>query len=297
MPNAPEPDRGATPKRPGFDPRAESGDDPAGERTANPGEEVTEGYPMVPSDTETETVVINKPDPDNDPEAQPDGRQRERRFTAPGFDAQETAVIATAPEPATEVFQTPRAPAPTATPPGPTAPAGQVGMPPKTATPQSIPPRLGVKLRTSKQFNLGWVLALIVIVLALAAIAILGTVLLTRGKHSKVSQEDQVRHAIEGFDVAVQTGDLTALRTITCGTTRDGYVDYDGHAWEETYHRVSAAKQYPVIASIDQVVVNGQHAEANVTTFMAYDPQVRSTRSLDLQFRDDQWKICQSPSG
>jgi hypothetical protein len=141
------------------------------------------------------------------------------------------------------------------------------------------------------------VLAITVIVLALAAIAILGTVLLTRGRHAKVSQEDQVRHTIQQFDVAVQRGDLTALRGITCGTTRDGYVDYDEHAWQETYQRVSAAKQYPVIASIDQIVVNGQHAEANVTTFMAYDPQVRSTRSLDLQFRDDQWKICQSPSG
>jgi len=152
-------------------------------------------------------------------------------------------------------------------------------------------------LRTSKQYNWGWVLALVVIVLALAVITIMLTVLLTRGKHSKVSQEDQVRHTIESFDIAVQRGDLTALRTMTCGTTRDGYVDYDEHAWQETYQRVSAAKQYPVIASIDQVVVNGQHAEANVTTFMAYDPQVRSTRSLDLQFRDDQWKICQSPSG
>ena len=139
-------------------------------------------------------------------------------------------------------------------------------------------------------------LAIVVIVLALAAIAILGTVLLTRSKHAKVSQDDQVKHTIQAFDAAVQNGDLTALRTITCGTTRDGYVDYDERAWNETYHRVSAAKQYPVIASIDQVVVNGQHAEANITTFMAYDPQIRSTRSLDLQFRDDQWKICQSPS-
>jgi hypothetical protein len=275
MPNAPEPDHGAD-------------GDQAGEWTADPGEEVTESYPMVPRDAETETVVINKPDPDNDPQAQPDGQQRERRFTAPGFDAKETAVIATTPEPATEVF---------ATTPGPAPPTAQMGVPPKAAVPQSIPPRLGVKLRTSKQFNWGWVLALIVIVLALAAIAILGTVLLTRGKHLKVSQEDQVRHTIQSFDIAVQTGDLQALRTLTCGTTRDGYVDYDERAWQESYRRVSAAKQYPVIASIDQVVVNGQHAEANVTTFMAYDPQVRSTRSIDLQFRDDQWKICQSPTG
>ncbi|MGB8387790.1 hypothetical protein, partial [Mycobacterium sp.] len=206
----------------------------------------------------------------------------------PGFDAKETAIIATTPEPATEVF---------ATPPEPDGPTAQLGIPPKAAVPQSIPPRLGGKLRTTRQFNWGWVLALVAVVLALAAIAILGTVLLTHSKHAKVSQEDQVRQTIQQYDIAIQKGDLTALRTITCGNSRDGYVDYDEQAWDETYRRVSAAKQYPVIASIDQVVVNGQHAEANVTTFMAYDPQLRSTRSLDLQYRDNQWKICQSPTG
>ena len=278
MPNASEPDHGA----------ATPGDEPGAEQA----EEATEAYPLVPPDPETETVVIN-PDPAHQLHPDLEGQQAERRFTAPGFDAKETAIIATTPEPATEVF---------ASPPGQLGPPGGVlpgqPLPPKSAMPQSIPGREGGKLRSvAKNFNWGWVLAITVIVLALAAIAILGTVLLTRGKHSKVSQEDQVRHTIQNYDVAVQRGDLTALRTITCGTARDGYVDYDERAWDETYHRVSAAKQYPVIASIDQIVVNGQHAEANITTFMAYDPQVRSTRSLDLQFRDDQWKICQSPSG
>jgi hypothetical protein len=287
MPNPPEPDRGGAPKRPGFDPR-ESRSEPSDERAAERGEEVTEGYPLVPRDAETETVVINKPGPGNGPEPNPEGQKRERRFTAPGFDARETQVIATPAEPATEVF---------ASRPGGEGATTQLGVPPKAAVPQSIPPRLGARLQTSRQFNWGWVLALVVIVLALAAIAILGTVLLTRGKHSKVSEEDQVRTTIQQYDIAVQRGDLTALRTITCGTARDGYVDYDEHAWQETYQRVSAAKQYPVIASIDQVVVNGQHAEANITTFMAYDPSLRSTRSLDLQYRDDRWKICQSPSG
>ncbi|BBX64872.1 membrane protein [Mycobacterium saskatchewanense] len=286
MPNAPEPDRGAMPKRPGFDPRearGATGGDPPGD----PGSDATEGYPLIPNDAETETVVINRRDPGGDPEAQGDGQQPERRFTAPGFDARETAVIATGSEPATEVF----APQPGAD------PTAQLGVPPKAAVPQSIPPRLGARLQTSRQFNWGWVLAIVVIVLALVAIAVLGTVLLLRSKHTQVSQEDQVRHTISQYDIAVQRGDLIALRAMTCGTARDGYVDYDEHGWDETYRRVSAAKQYPVIASIDQVVVNGQHAEANVTTFMAYDPQVRSTRSLDLQYRDDQWKICQSPSG
>ena len=50
-----------------------------------------------------------------------------------------------------------------------------------------------------------------------------------------------------------------------------------------------------MVASIDQVVVNDNHAEANVTSFMAFDPSTRSTRSFDLEFRDEQWKICQAP--
>jgi hypothetical protein len=276
MPNPPEPDRD---------------------------EELTEAQPLVPHDSETETVVI-QPDPEGEPEATSAGQPRERRFTAPGFDAKETAIIATPPEPATEVFATPSVPpgslgqgaTPPAAPPN-LAPPQHPPPGPKTATPQSIPPRLGMKLPTSRQYNWGWVLAIVVIVLALAAIAILGTVLLTRHKKVSASPEVQVRQTVQSFDVAVQRGDLKTLRSITCGATRDGYVDYDEHAWDETYQRVSAAKQFPVIASIDQVVVNGQHAEANITTFMAYDPQLRSTRSLDLQFRDDQWKICQSPSG
>lgn len=264
--------------------------EPDREHPVEHGDEATESYPVVPDDPETETVVMNKSERGEAPEADPDNQQRERRFTAPGFDAKETAVMPTAPEPATEVFASPHGSR--------AGQAGQAGQQsPKAAVPQSIPPRLGAKLRTSPNVKWGWVLALVVLVLALAAIAILGTVLLTRGKHSKASQEDRVRHTIQTFDAAVQRGDLTTLRTLTCGTTRDGYVDFDEHEWAQTYRRVSAARQYPVIASIDQVVVNGPHAEANVTTFMAYDPRLRSTRSLDLQYRDDQWKVCQSAGG
>ncbi len=106
-----------------------------------------------------------------------------------------------------------------------------------------------------------------------------------------------MRTAIQDFDRAIQRGDLAALRSMTCGGTRDNYVNYNQEAWDETHARVAAAKQYPVVASIDQVIVNGDHAEANITTYMAFAPQTRSIRSLDLQFRDDQWKICQAPTG
>jgi hypothetical protein len=206
----------------------------------------------------------------------------ERRFTAPsGFDAGSTQKIDTPADPATEVM-----------PPVPTeAMAHQ-----KPVAPQLIPPRGDAPKPPRTRRSWGWVVALLLVIAALVAVAILGTLLLTRGSTPKASQEDMVRATIQNFDAAIQKGDLAALRGITCGTTRDSYVNYDDRAWQDTHTRVAAAKQYPVVASIDQVVVNGDHAEANVTTFMAYAPETRSTRSFDLQFRDEQWKICQAPS-
>jgi len=224
------------------------------------------------SEHEPATEVMAPADP-NAPGAQ--DQPEERRFTAPsGFDAGSTQVINRPSEPPTEVFTAQKA-----------------------AGPQEIPPRGDSPKPPGRKRSWGWVVAIAIIIVALAAIAVLGTLLITRSSAPQVSQEDMVRSTIEDFDVAVQNGDLAALRSMTCGATRDSYVRYDDKAWAETHARVSAAKQYPVVASIDQVVVNGDHAEANVTTFMAYAPQTRSTRSFDLQFRDDQWKICQAPTG
>ena len=203
----------------------------------------------------------------------------ERRFTAPsGFDAGVTTRIDTPSEPATEIMATAAAPAV------------------KPVSPQVIPPRgEAPKPPPAKRRSWGWVIALVLVIAALVAVAVLGTLLLTRDSEPTVSQEDRVRTTIEDYDTAIAKGDLAKLRSITCGKARDDYVTYNDRVWSETHSRIAAAKRYPVIASIDQVVVNGDHAEANVTTFMAYAPQTRSTRSFDLQFRDDQWKICQAP--
>jgi hypothetical protein len=204
----------------------------------------------------------------------------ERRFTAPsGFDAGATTKIDRPSEPATEVMATPAAPEP------------------KPVSPQVIPPRGEVlKPPPSKHRSWGWVIALLLVIAALVAVAVLGTLLLTRDSEPSVSQEERVRTTIESYDAAIAKGDLATLRGITCGKARDDYVNYNDGVWSQTHSRIAAAKRYPVIASIDQVVVNGDHAEANVTTFMAYAPQTRSTRSLDLEFRDEQWKICQAPN-
>jgi len=234
------------------------------------------------SEPTTEVVAAVDPSAD-DPTVAAEIPNTERRYTAPGFDASSTQIIDRTPEPETQVISTPTEVLPA------------VDPPPRTATPQSIPPRGTIpRPPVMRRRSWGWVVALILVIAALAAVAILGTVLLTRDNSPKASQEDMVRSTIENFDSAVQKGDLAALRSITCGQTRNAYVNYDDRAWSQTHARVAAARQYPVVASIDQVIVNGDHAEANVTSFMAFDPATRSTRSFDLQFRDNQWKICQA---
>ena len=241
---------------------------------------------------EPATEILLSPEAEAQLPAEETNQPAERRFTAPsGFDAGSTQKIDTPADPATEVMPVSYAPAGVAAATSFTEATPQQ----KPVAPQLIPPRTDSAKPPPTRRSWGWVVALLLVIAALVAVAILGTLLLTRGSSPKVSQEDMVRSTIQNFDVAIQNGDLATLRGITCGTTRDSYVNYDERAWTETHARVAAAKQYPVVASIDQVVVNGDHAEANVTTFMAYAPQTRSTRSFDLQFRDDQWKVCQAP--
>lgn len=250
----------------------------------------TPDHPDAPHDPDPVTEGI-EPDPEHEPATEimapappsggsPAAAPGERRFTAPSnFDAGTTQRMDTPVEPATEVFTT----------------SSDPGQQSRTVAPQLIPPRGEGPKPPAQRRSWGWVVAVVLVIAALVAIAVLGTVLLTRDSGPRVSQEEMVRATIEEFDAAIQRGDLAKLRSITCGATRDSYVRYDDRTWAETHNRVAAAEQYPVVASIDQVVINGDHAEANVTTFMAYAPETRSTRSFDLQFRDDHWKICQAP--
>jgi hypothetical protein len=290
MPNPSGPDRDDVPTSPASDPGSQA--DEAATEQPDGDDQATEVHPIVSADDDTATTVITESAPQSDDDGEavtevitteaPSGPSAagptgppERRFTAPGFDAGQTEVIPSVGDADTELFA---------------RHGGEAGK----ASPQQIPPRLGGKLPVTVSRSWGWVMALILIILALAVVAVLGTLWLTRDERQAASQEEKVRGTISNFDVAMQNGDLAALRSLTCGDIRDRYVNYDQKAWDDTYRRIAAAKQYPVVASIDEVVVNEGHAEANVTAFMAYEPRVRSTRSFDLQFRDDQWKICQS---
>lgn len=197
----------------------------------------------------------------------------ERRYTAPGFDAGCTQIIDRLPDDETEFIA---------------APTQSFASSPRVraVAPQAIPP--AAPRRPS------WLIPILLLLGAVVAAAVVGLLLMKRAHAAQAAREEAVRSAIKTFDAAVRKGDLTTLRSVTCGQTQQTYVNYDDKMWADTYARVSEAKQYPVVASVDEVVVNGDHAEANVTSYMAFDPDTKSTRSFDLQFRDQQWRICQS---
>ncbi|MCB0932281.1 MAG: DUF4878 domain-containing protein [Mycobacterium sp.] len=190
-----------------------------------------------------------------------------RRYTAPGFDAGSTQIIDRVPDDSgspTEVITR--------------------GFHRRPA-PRAIP---GHRRRRPI-----WRLVIGVLVAVLLVAGVVGGVMYKRHAE-RAAQQQAVRSAIETFDSAVRNGDLATLRDVTCGQLHDNYVKYDDSTWTDTYSKIMAAKQYPVVASVDQVVVNGTHAEANVSSYMAFEPTTTSTRSFDLQLRDNQWKICQS---
>jgi hypothetical protein len=162
MPNPSGPDRDDTSETARFDSDALTRDDvtdpvesgvDAEKHTSEGDDALTESYPVASAESEAATQAIASNDQEDEREsALPQRISRgERRFTAPGFDAKETAVIQTAADPATEVFRTNQPP----------RPKEPTGGQPRTAMPQLIPPRIGGKLRPSNQRSWGWVLALI----------------------------------------------------------------------------------------------------------------------------------------
>ena len=244
----------------------------AGNLPAEDGDPVTEAIEVAEA---TQATQVSEVAADADTSAPATG---ERRYTAPGFDAGSTQIIDRLPDDETELIIT--------TTEATSTDAFAAAPPPRAAAPQAIPPRTPGRPR--------WLIPALLALVAVVAAAIVGTVLLVRANAAK-AQQNLVRSTIETFDTAVRNGDLSTLREVTCGQTREDYAAFDDASWADASTRILAAKQYPVIASIDEVVINGDHAEANVTSYMAFDPATASSRSFDLQFTDEQWKICQAP--
>ena len=132
------------------------------------------------------------------------------------------------PDPATEIFATP--PVPPGRPRTARPAVPHTAASPKTATPQSIPPRRGTEVVDSAAVSWGWVLAILVIA-ALAAVAILGTVLLTRHDNA-VGRRRKTRCARRSRASTSRSRRAIWRRCAAspAARPRDSYVKYDERA-------------------------------------------------------------------
>jgi serine/threonine protein kinase len=139
-----------------------------------------------------------------------------------------------------------------------------------------------------------WIVATIGVIVLLGGVAVSTAVLLPHhgAKTPKAAPGERVRLVIQQFDLAVHNGNLAGLRRLSCGATHARYEGYSEASWAQAQAQAKATKEYPVIVGIDGVTVDGDQAQADVTEYMAADPQTRSTRTFELQFLDGRWKVC-----
>src|SRR6202043_748003 len=132
--------------------------------------------PEGPSEAPTEVITPSEPEPEFE-SAEPTvvlegvGDAADLRYSAPsGFDVKPTEIMQSPPEPTTEVMS---------------VPGGQ----PRLVAPQAIPPRPP----NGRHRSWALVLALILVIAALAAVAVFGTVWLTHTSSPKVSRSEERR--------------------------------------------------------------------------------------------------------
>ncbi|MDT7763660.1 MAG: hypothetical protein QOC63_3080 [Mycobacterium sp.] len=172
--------------------------EPAAEATTDETDETLQAEAVADPEHEPATEILSPPGAQTQLPDDETNQPAERRFTAPSaFDAGSTQKIDTPADPATEVMPVPHMEG--------GAPAGMAQQ--KSVAPQLIPGRIEPVKPPRNRRSWGWVVAFLLVIAALVAVAILGTVLLTRSSTPKVSQQDMVRSTVQNFDVAVQTGD------------------------------------------------------------------------------------------
>lgn len=152
-----------------------------------------------------------------------------------------------------------------------------------TAPPTSARPR--------RRGNRGWIIAsTLAVVGVLAALGVTGFVIARSGAHSP--DEKRVRDAVDTFAQALDSGDLAALQSSTCGSLADFYRDIPPAEFAGVHRDVVAHGGVPVVTSVDTVQITGDSAIAQVTAHTAASPSDASPRTLDLERIDGTWKVC-----
>jgi len=145
--------------------------------------------------------------------------------------------------------------------------------------------------RPRRGANRGWVVAsTLAVVGVLAALGVTGFVIARTGAQDP--DESRVRDAVDTFAQALDSGNLSALQSSTCGTLADFYRDIPPAEFAGVHRDVVAHGGVPVVTSVDTVQITGDAAIAQVTAHTEANPSDASPRTLDLERVGGTWKVC-----
>ncbi|MBF6214979.1 hypothetical protein IU433_14580 [Nocardia puris] len=137
-----------------------------------------------------------------------------------------------------------------------------------------------------------WLLAVGAAVVV-AVLAVAGLVALLTGGDSP---EEQVRATISDYTGALRDGDLSTLRSSTCGSLHEYYRDIPEEQFAGVHQISREQGTVPVVDSVDAIRITEDTAIAQATVYTEADPGNRTQRTFDLQRTDDGWKVCDPPA-
>ncbi|MGW0179730.1 Rv0361 family membrane protein [Nocardia sp. NPDC003345] len=138
--------------------------------------------------------------------------------------------------------------------------------------------------------------AVVAVLLIVAAVAV-GVVLTMQGRTPLSSDEQQVEAALREFYDTLSTDGFQAATELACKADRDEFT-----AMSESERSEAEKLEFSVeIQSIDNVVINGDHAEAQLTGKFSFsmpgesgDDQVDDSSEENLVKEDGEWRVCSS---
>ncbi|GAA1460180.1 hypothetical protein [Williamsia maris] len=161
-----------------------------------------------------------------------------------------------------------------------------------SVAPQYIPPATtstkAAAVGRSRRVVL-WVASIVVIVVAIAAVVI--ALVATRGEPAK-PDADQAADAATTYTTALSNGDLSTLRSITCGERKQFYDTVSDEAFRQQFETQKANNELVDVRGVKAARVDGSDAVVEVTAFNTGTPEKTTDVALRLRKDGDDWKVC-----
>ncbi len=156
----------------------------------------------------------------------------------------------------------------------------------------AAPTKVGApEQKKNSRISRRWLGALIAALLVVGALGVAAFVHLS-GDSDAESADAQIRTSIQSFTEALSGGDLSTLRSSSCGDLATYYRELPEEEFADVHRAAVEQGNIPVVDNIEAVQINGDTAIAQVIAYTEANPGERSPRTFDLRLVEEEWKVC-----